>query len=408
MCAFIVGVLLISCSSPDEKDVPAIEPIFNEQESLQKEFLSYFSCAPYKEKDGCEKAGCVWDSVCLSKSISSCSDAKSAEACSAIGCTFVAKSGCVSYLFKCPNLNFPELNSGEESERQAASFNKLYEDFLTNPKDTKDLDNLRKYHIAIVPGLFSELYAAMYSALKKVSPVSDPKTLNSWADQDKFFRTHGLRYSFVPIKSQQSCATNAQIIADHIEAIAADVPIILMGHSKGGVDILNFLVRFPKLRTRIKGWISIQSPLQGTSLVDMAFIPRGSEIAELLLGMFKGTEEALSCMSEKNAKKLLTDEEMPKVASMPSVQYTSSISPNNVKSGLFMTSLYLCSVGDGENDGMVPLMSGCLPQAQCIKGSEIDHAGPVMDISPLPSLGQPARIALTRALLAQLVLSLKQ
>jgi pimeloyl-ACP methyl ester carboxylesterase len=65
---------------------------------------------------------------------------------------------------------------------------------------------------------------------------------------------------------------NARQIADALSTSQIDDErkVILIGYSKGGLDILRFLVDFPELAARVDAVVGVASPLFGTPLANLA------------------------------------------------------------------------------------------------------------------------------------------
>lgn len=100
----------------------------------------------------------------------------------------------------------------------------------------------------------------------------------------------------VDIHTEGSVARNAKIIKDAVTK-AANGPksVVLIGHSKGGVDVVSVLHQFPQAVPFIRGIISFQAPFGGTYLID--YVARRKlavkAIAQIIEGVWKGDEDAI-------------------------------------------------------------------------------------------------------------------
>lgn len=59
---------------------------------------------------------------------------------------------------------------------------------------------------------------------------------------------------------------NAKPVRDAV--LASEKPVVLIGHSKGGFDLLEALERFPELRPKVAKVVLLQTPYRGTSVAD--------------------------------------------------------------------------------------------------------------------------------------------
>ncbi len=100
----------------------------------------------------------------------------------------------------------------------------------------------------LVPGFFHEWFKGY------MDPIRD------------WLSSHSIEHSTAAIRSDQSSASNADQIALQIQA--AQKPILIVAHSRGGVDVLECLIRHPHLRSKVYGLVFIQSPFFGTWLAD--------------------------------------------------------------------------------------------------------------------------------------------
>lgn len=83
-------------------------------------------------------------------------------------------------------------------------------------------------------------------------------------------RESGVRVETIVVSGRSGTGNNAQQIAEAIER--AQLPggqdILLIGHSKGALDSLRFVVDYPVLAERVKAVISVAGPIFGTPLAE--------------------------------------------------------------------------------------------------------------------------------------------
>jgi len=112
-----------------------------------------------------------------------------------------------------------------------------------------------RYRVLIVPGLFGECYADYVTPFQGAS-----------------VRLAGLGYRVEPlmVSGRSSADHNADQIAAAVRAIdlAAEDRLVLVGHSKGGVDILHFLVNHPELVDRVDAVVSVAGAINGSPIAN--------------------------------------------------------------------------------------------------------------------------------------------
>jgi hypothetical protein len=90
---------------------------------------------------------------------------------------------------------------------------------------------------------------------------------------EHLLESHRFTTEHLPVYGNGSSGQNADLIRDYILRGPADPPFIVVGHSKGAVDLLEALVRHPSIRPRVKALLTVASPVAGSRLVDA--VPEG-------------------------------------------------------------------------------------------------------------------------------------
>src|SRR5690606_21099445 len=86
-------------------------------------------------------------------------------------------------------------------------------------------------------------------------------------DQMEYLDRRGVPYSIMPVHTEGSIELNARTIFEQLKTLEN---IVAFGHSKGGVDLLHALIKYPELRTKFRKIIFMQCPFFGTPLADFA------------------------------------------------------------------------------------------------------------------------------------------
>jgi hypothetical protein len=86
--------------------------------------------------------------------------------------------------------------------------------------------------------------------------------------KDHLRAAHHADVEHFPVLGNASSEQNAALIKDRIVRDTTARPYIVVGHSKGAVDLMEALVRHPELRQRVKALVTVASPVAGSRLVD--------------------------------------------------------------------------------------------------------------------------------------------
>jgi pimeloyl-ACP methyl ester carboxylesterase len=114
-------------------------------------------------------------------------------------------------------------------------------------------DSNSRYRILVVPGLFNECFAGI------ALPFEETVELLSES---------GFKIDQLMVSGRSSCDRNAAQIAKVIENInlEGEEDLVLVGHSKGAVDILHFLVNHPEKARQVVAVVSIAGAINGSPL----------------------------------------------------------------------------------------------------------------------------------------------
>jgi hypothetical protein len=255
-------------------------------------------------------------------------------------------------------------------------------------------DRIGDLNVLLVPGYLTQFLA-----------IPGELGLSDYLDaQETALRQVAHSVTRIELETEAGIAHNAQTIA---QAVAAtDGPICLVSHSKGGLDVLEFLLRAPAAqRRKIACWLSFQGPFAGSPIADLAAEHDALRTpAEFLLQTFGGEAQSLedlrvgvrACyLATNDAKIAAIAREIPVIAVAGALDAealaTAHLTP-------FLPSLLLMRERGIRNDGMVPTNSAILPHAGFVILAPIDHTGAVAaGVAALPS---EERGRLTQALIA--------
>lgn len=108
------------------------------------------------------------------------------------------------------------------------------------------------------------------------------------------------RVQCIPINTESGVVSNAKTIRDAvIRTCTHGKSIVLIGHSKGGLDILEAVRRHPEIVPFLYGIVTFQAPVGGTFIVD--FVARSNlvmkAISSAIENVWKGERQSLNDLS---------------------------------------------------------------------------------------------------------------
>lgn len=216
-------------------------------------------------------------------------------------------------------------------------------------------------------------------------------------------RSLGVDCAVASIESEASVADNAARLASQINA--SPKRVLLISHSKGGIDVLEALLAYPETRPRVRAVIALMSPFFGTPIADKVLAGPLSYSAAQLLRMMGGDKQSLTDLTvarraayharNSAAIEALT-REVPFLCIAASKRdaawsYDTLLEPFRD----YMLGLALA------NDGLVPAASAVLPGGRYVLLDGMDHLASVIKVkAPVFDrprfLGTVLKLSLTR------------
>ena len=254
-------------------------------------------------------------------------------------------------------------------------------------------DDLRATRIVIVPS-----YLADGLLLTNRLGLTD-----YFASQIATLRADGFTVEMAPVDTEAAVADNAAALA---RFVAADTkPVCFVSHSKGGLDVLAFLVGADAAtRGRIACWLALQAPFRGSPIADLA---GGSKplraVADPLARWLGGSGRSLTDLTVAVREPWMATHDgsiRAVVATVPTLAVVTRIdAPSFGLPTLYMRPSYDWMSDRGiANDGLVPVASAVLPGARYVELSGLDHTDTVADNPVLDTAAE--RLLLLKALLA--------
>ncbi len=227
-----------------------------------------------------------------------------------------------------------------------------------------------RLHLVFVPGMFND--CASFVALPFETSVPRLRSL-------------GYQAEILPVSGRSSSAFNAARIAEFVSGLAAtDERLVLVGHSKGAVDILEFMVAYPDLAPRVSAVVSVAGAINGSPLADEANDLYQRLIKETSLpGCPAGDGGALSSLQPAQRLNWLITHPLPQ-----STMYFSLVAftrADSLTSPLRPFAAALAEI-DARNDGQLLSYDQVIPGATLLGYANADHwavAIPIEEKRPL-------------------------
>jgi hypothetical protein len=271
--------------------------------------------------------------------------------------------------------------------------------------DSTLIERLREHQVLLVPGfLYDPLIVPNRNSVLRALRVGE-----YFNEQRKWLQANKIQVQTAVIDSEDTVAENGADLALLIEA--AKKPLIIVSHSKGGMETLEALLQRPELRPKVKLWISLQTPFAGSEVADFVYSHESLRSAsrKLLEDCWDGNLDSLKEM-QTNLRLQYMHRNYIAIEKLSSevriIAVGSSIKEKGAPGGLpAMLPLVeiMNSRGAGPNDGLVSLFSSKLPGARFQFIPQMDHADPVM---PFPGRTYD-RLGLFKSLIVEGLLSLE-
>ena len=123
----------------------------------------------------------------------------------------------------------------------------------TPPLDRRHFELRDHYHFLLIPGMFSSVFKNFWDF---PIPYFD--------DYVEFFKEMEADYTVIPVNSQDGPENNRSLIVETILSI--EKPVIIISHSYGGLYGLNALIKNKQLRSQVRGFVAVQTPLGGSKI----------------------------------------------------------------------------------------------------------------------------------------------
>jgi pimeloyl-ACP methyl ester carboxylesterase len=185
----------------------------------------------------------------------------------------------------------------------------------------------------------------------------------------------GANVRTIVVGGRSGTSHNARQIADAVAALQIDDErkVILIGYSKGGLDILRFLVDFPDLAARVDAVVGVASPVFGTPLAELAEPAYAALVAKLPYEKCPpGDGEVMASLRPETASGWLVANPLP--AGVRFYSLAAFTTREQVARALVPFWKHLGGI-DVRNDGQVVATDAVIPGSTLLGYANADHWG---------------------------------
>ena len=220
-------------------------------------------------------------------------------------------------------------------------------------------DLAKRYRIAFVPGIFSECFE---------------RFARPFADVESNLAASGFTVDYVGVPGRGSSRQNAVRMDERFRALDGDArPFIVFAYSKGLVDVLEFMVRYPDDARRIAAVVGVAGAANGSPLADrLHAVYREWGASFPLSGCAEGTGDELNDL--RPDVRMAWWQRHGEALTVPIFALVAAPQPDRVSPATRATYRQLAQV-DPRNDGKLLWHDQIPPRSHLLGYANADHWG---------------------------------
>ena len=207
----------------------------------------------------------------------------------------------------------------------------------------------------------------------------------------------GLEVREAPVDTEGLVVDNVAVLREVLlDAEHFGRSVVLVGHSKGGVECTATLALYPELRRVVRAVVTLQAPYGGSPIAhDLTTTPQMRRLIDFAFPLlFHGVSRSVEELSYTSRMEFIRKHPYP--AGIPTVSLATSRLSR--LSGLYPLQRYLRDRYNYVSDGMVTPLDAEVPGAGMVRLDDMDHAD--CALRSLPGLGRYHPGDITEALVA--------
>ncbi len=218
-------------------------------------------------------------------------------------------------------------------------------------------DLTRRYRIAFVPGFLAECFDAF---------------VHTFQDAERELGRRGFRVTHLPVPGRSSTARNASVLAEQFAELEPDPrPVIMVTHSKGLLDTLEYVSRNPQGPPRIAAIVSVAGAANGSPLADQLLSYYRDWVARTPLpGCETGGEQEIQDL--RRDVRLAWWDRHGAAIEVPVFSLVATPRPDRVSPGTLHTYRSLARI-DPRNDGKLLWYDQIVPRGYLLGYVNADH-----------------------------------
>ena len=248
------------------------------------------------------------------------------------------------------------------------------------------VDLARRFRIAFVPGLFAECFE---------------QYARPFRDVERDLRGAGFTVDYFPVPGRGTAAENAARLAQHFRGLDRDErPIVVFAYSKGLVDALEFVVRFPDAARPIAAIVSVAGAANGSPLAeDLHTIYRDYGARFPLSGCTEGSGSEVAEL--RRDSRLAWWSRHGDAVTVPVFALVAAPQPDHVSPAMRAAYRWLAEV-DPRNDGRLLWHDQIPPRSHLLGYANADHSSIAVPLAQaLPSISFLFRDDVPRTVLVE-------
>lgn len=183
----------------------------------------------------------------------------------------------------------------------------------------------------------------------------------------------GLETREVQVDTEGSLSDNIEVVRHALEDAAFfGRSVVLVGHSKGAVESVSTLARYPELRRHVRAVVAIQAPYGGSPIAhDLTDSPELHRMLDIAFPLFfYGVSHSVDDLAYP--ARMAFVRRHPYAGEVPTVALATSRSSR--RSMLWPVSRYMSERYGLPNDGLVAQVDAEIPGSRLVRLEDMDHA----------------------------------